>query len=470
VETVADKVKVNETFCRKVQPPEKGHVIHWDGAIDGFGLRVTAGGHRAFILDYYIFGKRHRYTIGKYPDDYSAEMARARALELRQGVREGRDPFAEKERMAQEAAEDAARGRTVAELATAYMKEHVHPYRRPKTEKDYQALIDNHIRPQLGRFRVGAVLRRDVTNLHVSLKGTPYLANRVLALLSAMYEWARTDDATGWGVEANPVEGIERYHEEQRVASLTLEQMARLLQALDQYPRRRVDGLVCSKKQKEYLRAEALRIAKAIHLLLLTGARKSEALGARWTEFDLDRGRWTKPSHRTKQQRTERGSINDEAVALLKSIPRDGDSEFVFPGRKPGEPLTDISTAWHEICEAAGITGLRLHDLRHNKASWATSEGEPLPMVGAMLDQSQLSTTLRYIHLQDQPLRDADNRFGKMVAGLRRHRRPTNKHKKPGRYQTAAHKPQTKRALPGAVNVGKALTISHPHGRRGTNG
>jgi integrase len=425
--------KITETFAKRVKPPETGHFIHYDGEIDGFGLRVTAKGQRSFVLNYRIFGKERRYTIGKYPDDYRVELAREKAIELRQGIRNGQDPFLDRQRLAQEAAEAEARSRTVRDLATAYMERRVKPYRRAKTAKEYQALIDAHILPQLGRFRVSAVTQRDVTQLHVSLKGTPYLANRVLAVISAMFNWAKKDTAAGWGVGVNPVEGVERYHEEPRVRWLTEEEMQRLTQALDQYPHRRVAGLVCSEKQKRYLRDEARRIVNAIRLLLLTGARRSEVLGARWGEFDLDRGRWTKPSHRTKQQRTETIPISDEAVTLLKSMPRNG--EFLFPGRLPGQPITDIKQSWHEICEAAGIAGLRLHDLRHNFASWLVSGGESLAKVGALLGHTQAATTQRYAHLADQPLRDAVNRFGKIVGEKGKPPGATKKGKEAGEKQ-----------------------------------
>lgn len=435
--------KINETFCKRVQPPKAGHVIHWDGAIDGFGLRVTASGHRSFILNYRIFGKQHRYTIGKHPDDYSAEVARARALKLREGIREGKDPFAEEQKQAQQAADEEARARTVRELATAYMERRVRPYRREKTAKEYQALIDAHILPQLGRLRVGTVMQRDVTQLHTSLKATPYLANRVLAVTSAMFNWAKADDAVGWGVTANPVEGVERYHEEARVRWLSEEEMQRLAQALDQYPHRRIAGLVCSDKQKRYRHAEAIRIVNAIRLLMLTGARRSEVLGARREEFDLDRGLWTKPSHRTKQHRTETIPISDEAVTLLKSMGRNG--EFLFPGRLPGQPITDIKQAWYEICEAAGIADLRLHDLRHNFASYLVSGGESLAKVGALLGHTQPATTQRYAHLADRALRDAANRFGKIVGENGRHQRATEKARPRGRRMAYL---KQKRAVP----------------------
>src|SRR4051794_32806290 len=114
--------KLTDTFCKRVPPPKSGHVIQWDGALEGFGLRITASGHRSFVLNYRLFKKQRRFTIGKFPDEYSATIARARANQLSQGIQEGRDPFAEEQKLAQAAAEEEARARTMRDVATSYME------------------------------------------------------------------------------------------------------------------------------------------------------------------------------------------------------------------------------------------------------------------------------------------------------------------------------------------------------------
>ena len=401
--------KLTDRFCKLTKPPTDGNTIYWDGALEGFGLRVTAAGHRSFILNYRIGAKQRRYTIGKYPDEFSADMARAKAQELSQNVRDGLDPFAVKAAEIQAALEEEARGRTMRDLATTYMEKHVRPYRRKKTIHEYQAQIDNHILPRLGRLRVGNVIPRDITDLHVTLKATPYLANRIVALVSAMFRWADKTDAVGWGVTANRAKGVERYHEDERESWLTQNEIVRLMSALETYPEQSVASLKCSEKQKRYHRQEAERIVAAIRLLFFTGSRASEVLQAKWEEFDLDRGQWTKPSRRTKQHRNETIPLSEEAIAVVKSLPREG--PLLFPGRDPEESLSDIGGAWDEIRKTAGLGSLRLHDLRHNFASWLASDGESLLKIGSLLGHTQASTTKRYARLQNQPLREAANRF-----------------------------------------------------------
>ena len=105
---------------------------------------------------------------------------------------------------------------------------------------------------------------------------------------------------------------------------------------------------------------------------MVTGARKGEVLLATWNQFDLDRGVWTKPSHNTKQKRVEHVPLNDQAIAFLKSLPREG--EYLFPGRT-GAHLTDLKFPWVAICEDAQLHGVRIHDLRHTYASHLVSRG-----------------------------------------------------------------------------------------------
>jgi integrase len=141
---------------------------------------------------------------------------------------------------------------------------------------------------------------------------------------------------------------------------------------------------------------------------MVTGARKGEALRAAWSQFDFQRGVWTKPSHNTKQKRIEHVPLNDQALGFLNSLPHE--SEYLLPGRL-AEYLSDLKYPWAEICQQAKLEGVRIHDLRHTYASHLVSRGVSLPMVGKLLGHTQAQTTARYEHLADRPVRDAANLF-----------------------------------------------------------
>lgn len=90
--------RIVDQMIRRLKAPEANHHTEWDSEMPGFGVRITAAGVISFILDYRIHGRHRRYTIGRYPDEYGATAARTGAGELRQRIREGRDPMEERNR------------------------------------------------------------------------------------------------------------------------------------------------------------------------------------------------------------------------------------------------------------------------------------------------------------------------------------------------------------------------------------
>ena len=155
--------------------------------------------------------------------------------------------------------------------------------------------------------------------------------------------------------------------------------------------------------------AKNQQAANAIRLQLLTGARIGEVLSAGWTDIDLARGVWVKPSHHTKQKRTEHLPLSGAARALLTTIAENqaNQSGYVFPGRKPGRHIVDLKRFWRSLLEEASITDYRIHDNRHTHASQLVSSGMSLPIVGRLLGHTNPITTQRYAHLADDPLREA---------------------------------------------------------------
>ena len=129
---------LTETYCKQAKPPKAGHVIHFDREVKGFGLRVTANNHRAFVLRYRIGKIQRQYEIGDYPGEHSATSARVLAGELKMQVGKGLDPILERDKKQQQALEDKGRMRTVADLSKAYMEKHILIDNRPKTAREYQ--------------------------------------------------------------------------------------------------------------------------------------------------------------------------------------------------------------------------------------------------------------------------------------------------------------------------------------------
>ena len=155
--------------------------------------------------------------------------------------------------------------------------------------------------------------------------------------------------------------------------------------------------------------------------MLLTGARKTEVLAATWSQFDFGRGTWTKPGATTKQKTDHVIPLSAPARQLLALLrERNRSAKFVFPGPGPTGHRTSLKRDWAQVCKAAGIVGLRIHDLRHSYAAQLASAGLGLHVVGRLLGHTQPSTTSRYAHLFDDTLRAATERVGAIISGAAR--------------------------------------------------
>lgn len=394
--------RITAHIVKALDPPASGNRVVWDSDLTGFGVRITAAGSVSFVLRYVVDGRERRFTIGKHPD-LSASAARERATVLRGRITMGEDPL--------EARREARKAATVAELCDDYLERHARPKKRKSSVEGDEHLIAAYIKPKLGARKAVSINRRDLDEIHQSLSHHPYQANRLLALVSKMFSLA-----VAWGLRAdNPAKGIERFGEDRRVRWLSADELGALSRALAAHK----DG----------------RVTNAIRLLILTGARRGEVLSATWDQFDLARGVWTKPSHHTKQKRTEhvplsgpaRLLVSEMRAAAAKSL---GGEEYLlsvphlFPGDADGKPLQVIKRSWKTICRLAGLEGVRIHDLRHTYASHLVSGGHSLPLVGRLLGHTQVATTQRYAHLADDPLRKASDDFGRIFqkAGKRKKR------------------------------------------------
>ena len=139
-------------------------------------------------------------------------------------------------------------------------------------------------------------------------------------------------------------------------------------------------------------------------------------MAARWADLDLTAGIWTKPGSTTKQKTDHVVPLSAPAKQLLTELRRRTNGPWVFPAdSKPGHRVT-VQKSWLALCAAAGIKGLRIHDLRHGFASQLVSSGASLPLIGSLLGHSNPQTTARYAHLFDDPQRAAVERVGAVIS------------------------------------------------------
>jgi integrase len=378
--------RLTDAIVKTLAPPDGGNRIAYDASVKGFGVRVTAAGARSFILTYRIrTGRQRRYTIGTFPD-WSTAAARQEAVRLKRLVDTGEDPLGEIK-----AGREAP---TIADLCQRFEADYL-PRRAPSTQATYKGQIASEILPALGRLKVAEMTFADVDAFHrkITKRGRRYRANRVLALLSRMFTLAIK---WGWRTD-NPCRGVERNPEHKRRRYLSGDELGRLSVAL------------AAHKDKQ--------AANIIRLLLLTGARRSEVLSARWQDIDLEKGVWAKPGATTKQRTEHIVPLSEAARQLLGELHGNSNQGFVFPARSGEGHRADVQSAWKAICRKAEIDGARLHDLRHTYASILASSGLSLPVIGALLGHTQPATTARYAHLYDDLLRAAAERAAAIVTG-----------------------------------------------------
>jgi integrase len=385
----------------------------WDETLKGFGIRVRGSGAMTYVVVYRGGSGRgapvRRYTIAA-EGKIAPEAARTRAKVILGLVAQGIDPAAEKTTERSTV--------TVALLADRFMTEHIAAKRKDGTTAFYRDILDRIVKPEFGSTKADKLTRLQVGRLHSSLAETPFQANRVLAVISSMYSFARRAALIPEGV--NPAKGIEKFRESRRERFLTTVELERLGKAIREAETTGIAWKVDPSKAtaKHTPKAALTKInpfaAAALRLLLFTGCRLREILYLRWEHVDLERGLLLLPDSKSGRKTVV---LNAPAMSVLAGLPQFG--PFVVPGDDPKKPRRDLKRPWKSVTHHAGLAGVRLHDLRHTYASFGAGGGLGLPIIGRLLGHAQATTTARYAHLDNDPLRRASEAIaGRIAAAL----------------------------------------------------
>lgn len=377
--------------------PDSDRRYHlWDTEIRGFGLLVLPSGVKSYVYQYRTpEGSTRRATIGKH-GEWTAEQARGKADAMRQDVKDGRDPLAEKRAIRQ--------APTVGEVLDAYLDSERFKNKAPSTQAIDRGRIERHLRPLLGRKhahlltageveRAGAAIRDGKTAVTVKTKkrgkarvtGGAGTARMAIELLRSAFSWAVREGV----VKVNPCEHVSTGSSGTRDTILEdAADYARLFQTLD------------IMEQEKRIRGAA---ADAIRMIALTGARRGEIAGLRWSHVDMKRGMLVLPptAHKTGRKTGKPREIGLPAVAqAIITRQRAGEPvDFVFtPARGEGGAIA-LSKIWRTVRKEAELPdGIGLHGLRHSIGSTMAWAGAGAPEIMAVLGHSQLATVARYIH------------------------------------------------------------------------
>jgi integrase len=362
----------------------------WDDELSGFGLKVTPAGRKVYLIQYRLGGRKgrtRRVTLGIH-GRLTPDQARTDANRLLGEVAAGRDPAAQRD--------TGKADKTLGAVLHQFMREHTEAKLKASTIEEYRRLVRLYIKPQLQRRIIGEIKRTDVARVHHDLRDKPYQANRVLALLSGLFNWAEKHGLRPDG--SSPCRHVQKYRERKRERFLSHAELAQLGDAL---------------RQAEQDQSCSPWTIAAIRLLVLTGARRNEILTLRWEQVNLEHGSLLLPDSKTGKKAIH---LNPPATVVLEKIQRLEGNPYVICGERAGRHLVNLEKPWRRLRKAANLAGVRLHDLRHSFASVAAMGGMSLPVIGAMLGHTKSTTTARYAHLADDPVKAASHAVGRRIA------------------------------------------------------
>ena len=369
--------KLTARFVNSVKPSDQ-RVEYRDTELDGFELRVSPSGDRAYR---YVYregtgrgAKRRTVTLGKASElsaDEARKLAQAKALRVSQGG----NPAEERDKAREEL--------TVYELWERFEADHLKAKGRSKrTIEEYRRLMRRYIQPAFGRKLLSQVTRTEVEKWHRKAYEHPRAANHAAALLSSMH---RFGNRVGCWDSDNPCTGLEKYPEKSRAAAYSVDEIAKLLHALRDEP-------------------EPLQMT--LKLLIDTGARVNEALNAEWSEFHLapTAGRWTLPAEKMKQRKAHTYLLSD---AMVEDLIRYRDEtplrhmRWAFPGPSGKAPRNEIRHALCRIEERAGVEhvpGRATHGFRHAALSMAAESGLSASDIQQIAGHADIQTSMKYVH------------------------------------------------------------------------
>ncbi len=375
----------------------KNQTDYYDEGHPGLLLRVSYGGTKTYVAWYVIEGRTRKKSLG-HPPKMKLKQARAQANAVRAKAAEGEDVqgLAQAERKAE----------TFAELAHLYVEKHAKPKKKASSCKEDQRMLNKDVLPLWETRKAKTITRRDVINLveGIAERGTPTLANRVLALVRKIFNFGIQWEV----VEINPCAQVPRPGKE--------------------VPRDRVlrpDEIkpVCIGLGTANLSA---KVRHALKLQLMCALRSGEVARSRWEEFDFNENVWTIPAERSKNGNAHRVPLPPQVLEVLEQVKKEaGESEFLFPTTKRDRsvgPLNPdaLAKGVYRNLEHFGTDPFTPHDLRRTAATLMTGMGVDRLVVSKLLNHVEPGVTAVYDrHSYDDQKRAAleawNNELDRMV-------------------------------------------------------
>lgn len=400
--------------------PEPERYTVWDAALPGFGVRVTPQGAKIFIVKVRVgrgrSAQQRWITLGRFGAmTLDGARAEARAALARALIGQEPDPRPTTDPLDMLTVEALCqrwleRGALRSRGAGARFGQ----LRSPKNILIDKGRIHAHIVPLIGRVRLKDLQRRHITTMRDDIArgatkkveytkprgkrvvgGGDGTATRTVRLLSSILSFGVREGL----IDANPAIGVETTPDKMRTRFLSKEEASRLGEAL---------------RTAEDQGVHPYGIA-VIRLLAMSGARKGEIEGLKWSDIDEGTGHIRLAMSKTGPRLIQ---LTEPMIAILRATPRVAGTEYVFPAYTLDKPFHGVPQAWKTVRAMAGLEDVRLHDLRHSAASFALANGVPLEVIGRLLGHRDVKTTRRYAHLADEVAKVAAERTAAIVQDL----------------------------------------------------
>ena len=371
---MSQAINFTRASIEKLPLPQDGRVVYRDLKTKGFEVWVSSHGTKVFYFLRKLRGtqKLIRIKIGGFPE-MSVEEAKRQASLYNLEVEKGNNPL--------QSIQDYKAEPFFSELFNDYIERHSKVHKKTWKEDltNYRLYLE-----ELGKKKLSEIVKKDIALIHngITKKGHPRTANKVLALLSSVFNWAIS---TGL-FNDNPVKGIKKNREVSR---------DRFLGQVDTTEMQRFFDAVLAESNKT--------IRDYILISLFSGARRSNILSMRWSDLDLERGLWYIKI--TKNGTPQTVTLCPEAISILTERKKDINSFFVFPGTGQSGHLKEPRKGWKRILKRAGIEDLRIHDLRRSFGSWQAITGASPLIIGKSLNHKNIQSTAIYSRLNIDPVR-----------------------------------------------------------------
>lgn len=373
------KQKLTNTFLKRVPIPKtKSKVLYTDIVNKDLCLEVKANSSKTFFYRY-IDNKKTKYVkVGSFPST-KVDDARTKVEELKNSL------LTKQVNTTVIDTSSLTPSITLGEFYEKYYLAYIKTSK--KSYKEDMSFYNNHILPLYKDTPMNQINRANITQLHIQLIQVknlkPSTANKLIKYLSHTYNLA-----ISWSipnVTVNPTKFIKLFVEDNLVERyLNKEEIQRLLK-------------IAKRNSNPY-------VLPLIQFLLLTGARKSEVLNAKWCDIDLINDIFTIPL--SKSNKIRRVPISKKLKSILETLPKY--DTYVFPSLHTKDaPMKNFEFHWYRIRKEANLEDVRIHDLRHTYASTLVNAGVSLYVVQKLLGHSDISITQRYAHLNNDSLYDA---------------------------------------------------------------